>query len=1315
MRIVKKILKIMGFTLGGLILLVGLVLLFIQTPIGKRQIAKIAENQVNKIINASISIGKIKGNFFTHLELDDLLLLSKDGETVAHIPAIRLAYQLKPLLNNEIHVNKIEIDNPYIFLEQYSDSSWNFAHLVLPTPDDTTSSAFNMLVVLESLVLDNGKIVVNALDSIIPSRVEELRLVVSGMYNTEKYGGEIAEFHFKTYDPDVVLNRLALKVNGTEKMIALPFLTLETAKNRVNINGEYHFNLQDRSFVNLQSDSIFLDEFAWILPDISTKAVPQLSLFAEIIQHELNGKIELMEKRNGLSLQFSSNNLLDALLGESIVIPDYDLSLRANNVELAHWLDDSTLNYIFNADMSAAGEGITPQTINAKLALHIFDSHLLDYQFRGVDLLAHYDKGDVDASLHGMGAFGEITLLPQVQDLLGEQPRYQIYAETRHLNPAVFLNDENFQGDVNLDLHASGVGFNYKTLNANADLRLYASQFYRIAIDTAHVNVDYEKQDLLINDLFFNALDAQIRAAGNYNLIAQSDLEIDASIDNLDKIKTFLAIPALNDLHSSLRLNGHLSGTPENMTALIDFKTGYTQFETYHLDSLLASASATLKGDSIGVDGTVLARNIFAADFTFDTLSVDLSTDLTNYSVQLDLYGKEIDLNLQADASLRDTISALIHELGLAYHDYVWTKCDSLSSIEITPSSYAIRNFALHNEKEKRQLIALDGVIRQDGEQDFKAMIHHLNIDEILKLLDIKEAITGELNLDLTMTGEATDPEINGMIYVKNAGFESYRLDSLTGKVNYADRTAQAFLSLVPQDSGKVYIAAKMPALIELDSMRFDLTPHDEDSISADIFIADLPLSMAKMFLPDAILDGFINSHIDVSGTFGAPEVNGFLKIPKGHIKIEDYGVNYQNIVANINIEQDKINIDTFHIESYDKSLLSKHLGAMNAKGEATFNNSLFSGELVNANIDIHFNKFKPINHRQYNTELDGNIRLLSDRDSVYFTGDITIPETEVYLPAVMNLLGKNSAPAISKPLLVQEMERSNADSSALLLTENMEQEEEQDTAKYALDYAFMDNLRGNVKVRIPRNTWIKNDEMRIELSGDVDLIKHQDFFEIFGNIDILRGQYSLMNKVFIIKNGTITFQGGEKFNPLLSLEATYTFRDPERNKKDLLLTISGDLDKPELAFKLDDAAISEGDAISYIIFGMSMDALTSNQHQAVSDGVNAAGLAQSAAASLVSSELTQIFGNLLNVDYIELKSNGSFTDMSLNVGKYITNNIFVSYEQHIGNNTDEQESGPNTIFRLEYEILKFLFLELTVSPNLTDSGGDLIFKFNSK
>lgn len=242
---------------------------------------------------------------------------------------------------------------------------------------------------------------------------------------------------------------------------------------------------------------------------------------------------------------------------------------------------------------------------------------------------------------------------------------------------------------------------------------------------------------------------------------------------------------------------------------------------------------------------------------------------------------------------------------------------------------------------------------------------------------------------------------------------------------------------------------------------------------------------------------------------------------------------------------------------------------------------------------------------------------------------------------------------------------------------------------------------------------WIKNDDMRIELSGDVDLIKHHSFFEIFGNIDIVRGQYVLMNKTFLIKSGSVVFQGGEELNPLLNLEASYIFRDPERNKKELKLNISGDLNKPELAFSVDGANISEGDAVSYVLFGMSMDALTSNQSQTLSSGMDAVGLAQSAASSLVSSELTKVFGKLLNVDYIELKSNGSFKDMSLNIGKYITNNIFLSYEQHIG--ATEDENASNTTFRLEYEIFKFLFLELTASSNWKESGGDVIFKFNSK
>lgn len=1296
---------------GGILLLVGLALLFIQTPLGKRQVVKIAENQVNKILNGTLSVGKIRGNFFSHLELENLLLLSDEQDTIAFIAAINLKYKLKSLLDNEIKVNKIEIEKPYVFLEQLNDSSWSFAHWLKPTPEDSTPSSFNMLIAVDKLSLIDGEIVIGALDSIIPSKIDNLQLMALGSYSAESYGGEIEKFSFNACQPDVVLQKLALKVKGTPQMIELSSFSLQTVQNEINISGLYHFDLQEKSSINLSTHPIILEEFAWILPDISTQAKPELSLSATLVKSEIDGEIKLMENENGLFLQFNSDKLLDALLADSsdIIIPDYELNLRVNNLDIAYWLDNSDMKYSLSGDLKAKGSGITPETACTELGVHLRNSKALRYNLDEIRLNGFYDKGDVDASLYGQGDFGEITAHPNVTGILGQNPRYQLDAKTYDLNPALLLNDPGFDGAINMALNVSGIGFDYKTLHASADLNLFPSRFFGMEIDSIQTRLDYDRQNIIIHKLNINALGAYVTAEGNYNLIDTSDLKLFASIDTLEKIKKFLDIPEMESLQSSLKLNAHLNGKPENLQTNLDLSIGYTQFESYYLDSLCAKALASIAKDSMTINGCVNAHHVVIQDFTFDTLSLGLSTDLTNYTTDLNVHGPMIDLSLQGDVRLTDTIVAILQGLEFAYRDYAWEQCDSLARIEIWNDSYWVDNFILFNKNDHKQKIDLHGVINRNGKQDFNAIIENLDVAKLLPILEINQPIVGELNLALAITSEADNPQIIGNVYIDKASFAEYGLDSLMGKLIYRDQETKAFFSLIPKDSGKLYLAARMPAHIALDSMRFDVVPQDEDSISVKLIISELPLAMIRMFLPVDGIGGSLNSHIDLTGTFGNPKVNGYLNIPTGSVENELYGVNYQNITANININQDLITIDTLHIESLDKKLLTHRVGTMNAKGEAAFDQSLLTGELTQANMEILFDQFRPINHKQYNTELDGKIRLQSDQDSVYFSGNITIPETQVYLPAVINLLGGSSTSSISKPLLVQEMERNRIDSSTLAVVEKPETES--DTSSRNFD--FLDNLRGDIKVKIPHNMWIRNDDMRIELSGDVDLIKHRDFFEIFGNIDIVRGQYELMSKVFLIKEGTITFQGGQELNPLLSLEAIYTFRDPERNKKELKLDLSGNLEKPELAFSVDGESVSEGDAISYIVFGMSMDALTSSQHQAVSFSMDAADMAKSAASSLVSSELTKILGSLLNVDYIELKSNNSFTGMSLNVGKYITNNIFVSYEQNIGAKDDENTS--NMTFRLEYEILKFLFLELTVPSKWEESGGDLIFKFNSK
>jgi len=103
---------------------------------------------------------------------------------------------------------------------------------------------------------------------------------------------------------------------------------------------------------------------------------------------------------------------------------------------------------------------------------------------------------------------------------------------------------------------------------------------------------------------------------------------------------------------------------------------------------------------------------------------------------------------------------------------------------------------------------------------------------------------------------------------------------------------------------------------------------------------------------------------------------------------------------------------------------------------------------------------------------------------------------------------------------------------------------------------------------------------MRIEISGDVELRKNFDFFELFGSVEVVRGQYDMLGKTFVIDEGAISFQGGEDMMPHMDIKASYSFRNQQRIEQNLSVQITGTAESPEVKFQLDGSSVSEGDEI---------------------------------------------------------------------------------------------------------------------------------------
>jgi autotransporter translocation and assembly factor TamB len=92
--------------------------------------------------------------------------------------------------------------------------------------------------------------------------------------------------------------------------------------------------------------------------------------------------------------------------------------------------------------------------------------------------------------------------------------------------------------------------------------------------------------------------------------------------------------------------------------------------------------------------------------------------------------------------------------------------------------------------------------------------------------------------------------------------------------------------------------------------------------------------------------------------------------------------------------------------------------------------------------------------------------------------------------------------------------------------------------------------------------------------------------------------------------------------------------------------------------------------------------------------------------SGLVSQELAKSLGRSLNLDLIEFQSGDDIAKSSVLVGKYLTDNLFLSFSQ--------EPEPEGRVVSLEWELLKFLFLQAAHGGDKNrKTGFDLIWKLD--
>ncbi|WP_299582262.1 translocation/assembly module TamB domain-containing protein [uncultured Sunxiuqinia sp.] len=1292
-KVIRYSLRLLGYFFLIILLLVLLAGLLIQPRPVKQKLARVAGEQVSAVLNGQLSIGRLEGNYFTNLRLEKILLL-QEQDTVAFIEELSLDYSLWPLLNQQLQVHQIRISQPYFYLKQEADSSWNVQHLAKPTAEeadtDTTSSSSAFSVEIARFDLVDARIQIDAADTIIPRSIDQLNAGLSLTFSSEKQQLNLSQLSFKTQSPSLELQQLAFQLNRNSETTSLRNLRIKTARNQLSGQGRLAEKTSKEGSVQLTTEPLNLQEFEFLLPGLNLPASPVFSLDASMEEGGGTASLELLDGKQQIHLDVHAPNLGAFLFEQADVPLEYELESQLTQLDLAYWLGEAFANYLIDGQLRLNGRGTDPKTAQVELDGQFNDLLLAGHSLADLSFGFELNGGHLRGRMQGEGAFGSFQLQPDIRHLLDE-PVYGIGLQVTHLNLAPLAGNDSLQSDLNLTAQLEGRGFDPKKMQVQGRIAMQPSSFQSMQLDSLLAELTYENENVLIDSLVFNIDEMQLTARGNYSLNAASDLLLAVSFDGLNGLKSYLPV---DSLFASGQLQAHLWGMPDSLNLESTLEVNNTLYQTINLKRLEVDARGVLSKADTTVQASVRAYQLTQDQLQVDSLTLDARATPDSVWVDGRVVAEKLISGWQAGVKLGDQLRLSLADWWIDFGEEHWSLQNAPTLFEMDSVNYRLNSFKMASDaSDSSQYVMAQGQISRQGEEDFTLDIGNIDLTRLLALVDQEVPASGTIQAKLKVSGTADAPLLQGQFGLENALLNDYRFTQFGGSFNYAQNLLGMEVQLVPQDSGTIAFTGSVPLGLRLDSMTVDFS--SKEAVQAKLTIDKFPLAILQTLDFGQEIAGYIEGRVDAKGTLESPDLRGGLQLQNASLRMPDYGVDYPEIRFGIKFEEEEVLLDTLLIRSKD--------GKLTGSGQIGFSSDFYKGDIRDSRVKLLFDRFNPVNHKQFNMQVSGQASLEGNKEDVQFDGDLNIPKSELYLPAIFNLMGKMTEPELPQPILMRELERMEQTKSDSLPTAVVDFQ-----PKDTLSFDYFDNLTGEVRLKIPKNTWIKSEDMHIELSGDLKMIKHRDFFELFGTVDVVRGQYDLFGRTFMIESGTISFQGGEELMPQMNITANYVFRNAERIQQKLQVVISGTAEEPAVNFTLDGSSITEGDALSYILFGRSMNELTMDQQENVSGAGNMAG---QAAASILSSQLTNFLGNKLNVDYIEVKSEGNFENATVVVGKYLTNDLFVSYEQRFGE-TNQKDMAKYEV-RLEYELFRFLFFQLNNSSN--DSGFDMIFKFTGE
>lgn len=1294
MRPVKKSLKIFLWSLAALILLLVILAVFTQTAPFRSLVTSLIISQAEKQLHGELLIGSIEGNFYSNLQIRDIALLHENSSLIA-ISEISLEYDLRYLFRKQLMVNSLEISGLQINLHKYEDE-WNFERILpdreppLEVEEKKGSDweiTVNHFALIESNVFIETE---NAELQQIPSSLNDLNLSLSFGMRRDWLKLILSESSFNFHWEEghkINIDKMALTGRMINDSLELELFTLDSDNFLIRAAGQTPASLTSFSG-ELDFYITQAVDFAYFFPELNPESSFRLSAKVTGEKDLLDVILTIQEDTGKVTLTM---NMQNPPYRESDLEPVYDIAMDFSEFTPSYWLADTSLYLLLNGRIDLSGSGFDPYK-----GAFTLDTDLQNSSFHAYELM---DEPFTIAAFQSSGKLSNNSLSADLKlrsekygyletgvniENLEELEGLSLSGKIEHLDLESLQFIGNPESNLNFSFNVKGEGFPEKPVFI--DLEISPSHYNGFNIDHFLFKGVWEDREVLIDTLFCSIDDNILELSGFYSEARENYADFSFSLNNLNPLLSYMELD-----EEIIATKGVIKGNLHGKQGALSI-TGKLTLEESRYDTILCglienSFQITQKDDFFLIQTDMQVSDILINDFPIEYLTLTANMDRRDtVSASLDVF-QSADLSLGIDTTVHFNEELLVrfNRFNLDFEDIIWQLNDRTATLRLYNDNYEISDFILSSGD---QSLALQGNISLSKESDFRLEIRKFDLTPLISLLEEFPVSSGLLSLDFSLQGRPHEPYINADIDFSGISFQE--LSELSGIIafnyNPVAEKIETLFDLKHKELTLAGLNLSLPASLRIDE---GLDIYEDRPFRLNLKTTEIDLALFSDFVEEIRgLSGKTEAEVTLDNTLSDIRANGSFSILDAGFSIPEIGTSYRNLNLLLLLEEDRIKLETLQMRSGQ--------GRLTGQGYLSFVNDLLptdeqSGiDFTDLSLNLRTENFPLISNQALDLLINSNFRINGSIAEPHLAGNIAIARGRVNID---KLLDYSAFESVERPLLVEAREKLHKPPETL-----------PDIEREAL--FDLQNLRGEVSLVFPRNFWVRSSDMNIELSGDLSLLIDGDEFELFGSVNTLRGFYIFYGKRFRIESGEILFTGGREIDPLLSLRAVYSFRGADMTRKNLRLILSGTLDQMDIAFELNNQPIEETDAIAYIILGRSFDELTHGERNEVS---NQALVIGGFLAHRLTDRITTVVGDTFRFDLIEFRSDTATSQIGVEVGKYLTDNLFFSYKRDFSF-SDTQEQASEEIL-VEYAISRFLYLQ-ALKGDSKATGLDLIWRF---